>query len=569
MKRAKQTILVLLSMVMFLSALLGTPTNVQAEEQEPQEEYLQENIALNPGFYCLHPHKWTPMPSDPVLMTATPSTEYTGYSQETLDKVAAASILRGDYYRATGTYIDEGTLQSVIWATVCNDPECLKTGSNIHLNGRPEAEAYYNYVSENYDEVIGKYTMTIWVSTIDEYQDILEVKLIEKHSVPSVEKKVWDKNDSESKELDADGWQDSADYDIGDSIPFRLTAFLRDMTGFKEYYLEFVDQMTHLTFKPGSLKVMIDGVDKTEYFTVTWKPEAKELNILCENVLAIGAKNDSIVTVTYNATLDEDAEIVVGESDWYRQFVGNPNEVYLVYSRSTGVSDRGMTPKDKVTVFTYRTVINKVDEKGVALTGAAFELFKWVADDSEEGGSYVSLGVRGAVKNSNGSYTLTDDHNTIFEWRGIDDGRYKFVEVVTPVGYNAITPIEFTLSAFHDRMSEDPELQYLSSDYCFSKDWYDMEVVGWGALIEHGEIIPKIDLDENGNMIHYYTDKEGNIIPMDTYFHYTNSIITTVENRKGAILPETGGTGTTVIYTAGILMMVSAVAVLLWKKRQV
>ena len=39
---------------------------------------------------------------------------------------------------------------------------------------------------------------------------------------------------------------------------------------------------------------------------------------------------------------------------------------------------------------------------------------------------------------------------TKFEFKGIDDGDYKIVEVVTPKGYNTMAPIEFTVTAEHD-----------------------------------------------------------------------------------------------------------------------
>ena len=41
-----------------------------------------------------------------------------------------------------------------------------------------------------------------------------------KSSVPTSEKKVKDTNDTEGTKT---GWQDSADYDIGDKVPFQLT----------------------------------------------------------------------------------------------------------------------------------------------------------------------------------------------------------------------------------------------------------------------------------------------------------------------------------------------------------
>lgn len=534
MKNTKRFLASLLCLMLIASLFAGVATPVYAEETRTSEE-----IALTPGFYCLHPHRKTPMPHDHIVMEAVPSTEYNGYPQDTLDQVAAAVVLRGQYFEDTkesggnGITIDGGDLQAVIWAIVCSRPECTRTNNvgkliHMHLNGRPVAEAYYYYVMENYGSVKGNYVMTIWKAPYDaslpddaNYQDVLEAKLVEKHDVPTVEKKVKDRNDSESKDFDLVGWQDSADHDIGDSIPFQITAQLHDLSKFNTYYLEFCDTMEKLTFEPTTLKITIDGVDKTSGFTTTWDAAAKTLNIKCENVKALGATSNSKVVVTYNATLDEDA--VLGNP-------GNPNEVYLTYSRSTGSADKGTTPKDKVTVFTFGATVNKVGEDGkTELKGAAFELLKKQAD-----GSWKSLGVQGATENEDGSYTANGD--TEFSWKGLDDGTYKFVEVVTPTGYNTIEPIEFTISAEHDRLSEDPILYYLVSSYPFT-DTYPAE------YLEDPELTGNICFDES-------------------------RIRTDIINKTGTTLPETGGMGTAPVYMAAVVMMFSAAALLL-KKRSI
>ena len=67
---------------------------------------------------------------------------------------------------------------------------------------------------------------------------------------PSVEKKVQDTNDSDETTSD---WQDSADYDVNDKVPFQLTATLptdaTDFAAYKTYKLVFHDsQSAGLTF---------------------------------------------------------------------------------------------------------------------------------------------------------------------------------------------------------------------------------------------------------------------------------------------------------------------------------
>ncbi len=58
---------------------------------------------------------------------------------------------------------------------------------------------------------------------------------------PGFDKKIKDTNDSTGETSD---WQDSADYDIGDAVPYKLTATLaKDVTAYKKYHITFTDKM--------------------------------------------------------------------------------------------------------------------------------------------------------------------------------------------------------------------------------------------------------------------------------------------------------------------------------------
>ncbi|MFU1850484.1 isopeptide-forming domain-containing fimbrial protein, partial [Enterococcus faecium] len=58
-----------------------------------------------------------------------------------------------------------------------------------------------------------------------------------KNDTPTVQKKVKDTNDTAGTTTD---WQDSADYDIGDTIPFQLKATLpAHISEYDHYYVEF------------------------------------------------------------------------------------------------------------------------------------------------------------------------------------------------------------------------------------------------------------------------------------------------------------------------------------------
>ena len=336
-----------------------------------------------------------------------------------------------------------------------------------------------------------------------------------KTDIPTLQKKVKDKNDSIGESATT-GWQDSADYDIGDIIPYQLTATLGNVSNFDTYYVEFVDTMDHLTYNGiTSVKVGDTTLTSGEYF-YNWNEMDKKLTVSIDDVKQYGATNGSTITVEYTAILDDDA--IIGST-------GNPNEAYLVFSNNPNGDGKGKTAPDKNIVFTYKVVANKVDEHDQPLTGAAFALYKKLpaVPDPKDGTSYFMEG--------NDAYTLVKELNvgangevedkelTTFEWTGLDDGDYMIKEIITPAGYNSIEPIKFKVEANHETLSDDPQLLELKGGDKFT----------------------------------------GNV---------DNCTLTTkIENRMGSTLPGTGGIGTTIFYVIGGGLMVAAAILLITKKR--
>ena len=326
-----------------------------------------------------------------------------------------------------------------------------------------------------------------------------------KSDVSRVEKKVKDTNDSTGE---TSGWQDSADYDIGDSVPFQLKATLADnVSSYTTYKVVFHDTLSKGLTYNNDAKVYIDG-EETNGFTVAPTVNADgttTLTVSCDDVKALGAGNNSVITVEYTAALNGNA--VAGTA-------GNNNKVYLEYSNNPNKSEKGdnetgNTPEDTVVVFTYKTIINKVDGQGNSLTGAEFTLEKYNNETSAWEAKQV-------VKN---------DEGTTFTFSGLDDGKYRLTETKTPAGYNTIDPIEFTISATHSETAAEPELSDLS-----------------GASIVEGKISFTKNLQEG-------------------------SLSANVVNKAGSILPSTGGMGTTLLYIIGAILVVGAGVLLVARRR--
>ena len=346
-----------------------------------------------------------------------------------------------------------------------------------------------------------------------------------KSDVPKVQKKVKDINDS--TDTTKTDWQDSADYDIGDSIPFRLKATLADnVSSYTTYKVVFHDTLSKGLTYNGDAKVYIGGTE-TNGFTVTSTVNTDgttTLTVSCDDVKALGAGNSSVITVEYTAKLNENA--VLGSA-------GNPNEVYLEYSNNpnkseTGDNETGETPKDVVIVFTYKTIINKVDSENKPLTGAAFKLEKLIKGKDGAADTWTT------VK----EFTV-DETATSFTFSGLDDGQYKLTETKTPAGYNTIDPIYFVIEATHDETADAPTLKTLNAYLT----------------------------DANGNKQTEMKDGESVNIDLGTVDLTAGSITTTVVNKSGAQLPETGGIGTTIFYVLGGVLVLAAVVLLVTKKR--
>ena len=357
---------------------------------------------------------------------------------------------------------------------------------------------------------------------------VADTTITPKTAVPSVEKKVKDTNDTTG---DTTEWQDSADYDIGDDVPFQLTATLpANLQSYKSYYLKFDDTLSPgLDFNEESVTVKYGDKDVKEFFKINYDAASKKLTFTCDNILKEGfeAKNGEKIVVEYNATLNEHAVIglkgnTIKDEGSFRlnehaviDLKGNPNRVKLEFSNNPnngGEGDKGETREDTVIVFTYKVVINKEDENKNALDGAKFTLYKKIKN----------------AKDKEIEAVISGDKNEIFTFSGLDDGDYVLKETEAPDGYNKAENIEFTIKADHSIESRTPELESLS-----------------GAL--SGDKV-------TGNIILTPNKTEG-------------SLSTPVQNFKGSVLPSTGGAGRVAIYVIGAILVLGGGIVLVTKKR--
>ena len=390
--------------------------------------------------------------------------------------------------------------------------------------------------------------------------------------IPTLEKKVAEEGKGNEGKYNQDGgygtyYNDVADWNIGDSVPFKLIASMPDAAEIAAY--DTYSYTFHDTLDPGLTLEQKAGEDQTTfaiYFVNTKNEDPRaegfqyldaakyDVNIDAETnsfTIAIDdlktlmvttaggqqipATNYDYIVIFYDAVLNANAEIGLP---------GNENTAYLEFSNNPNGDGTGRTEDDKVIVFTYELDGTKVDgETQAALQNAQFVLLNgakseaamvengkvtgWVkvateaaAGDVQMPGTYEEWVERYGDQN----VILTSAADGIFKIAGLDDGTYYLREIQAPNGYNLL---------------EDDVKLVITATTANVQNWAGDPATALTALnmtITVGEAGPT----------QVRGDLEGGTVGV------------TVENNQGATLPETGGMGTTLFYIIGGLLVVGA-----------
>ena len=335
-----------------------------------------------------------------------------------------------------------------------------------------------------------------------------DLTLQPKDSTTTSDKAIGDSNSSTDNDSN-----DITDTDIGKDVPYTLTVTLpANYADYKDFYLNFVDDMSKGLTYNGDAKIFY-GASDTEGTAINFaavsgtsytdgqKYEYKIADLKSvDNDYAKALKGGDVVKVTYTAKVNNNA--VIGEA-------GNPNKFHVDYSNNpnqTGDGNPGHTPDDTTIVLTFKSILNKVDGDGNALTGADFKLEKkaddgtWVEVDRKEGTSAGSQ----------------------FSFNGLGTGDYRLTETKVPTGYNEMSPNpkEFSISATYS-------------------------IEGDAATVS----------ELTGTVMNFTTDKSA------------GTLTANIENNSGATLPSTGGIGTVIFYVFGSLLVIGCGIVLISRKR--
>lgn len=384
-----------------------------------------------------------------------------------------------------------------------------------------------------------------------------DIEIKDKTDVPTLEKKVQEnKKDATVDTAYGSKFNDVADYNIGDDVPFHLIGSVPDMSQYETYTYKFtdtfdkgfdaVDTANVKVYLSNDKKLDLEGesvdTDITSYFSGTngsiqYTPatEAQGETAGTKATLTVSTKDlkkaatyskeqPQYVIVSYTAKLNANAKIGLP---------GNVNEAYLTYSNKPDQSGQGEnqptgnTPEDKVIVFTYGLDVTKVDSRNTEtkLKDAEFKLKnsdgKWATITDGKVTGWADTELQGSV--------LKSDENGKFKVEGLDDGEYTLKETKAPAGYNLPADgFSVTLTATTKNNQT------------------------WNGTASTALTDLAVKVDQTGGT--------GNVD--------TGLGAITIKNTQGSSLPSTGGMGTVLLYVAGIAVFVLAGATLVMALRR-
>lgn len=259
-----------------------------------------------------------------------------------------------------------------------------------------------------------------------------------KSTFPTVDKKV------SNNEND---YQDNTTAQVGDTVYFKLTAKVPDMTDYTTYKFIFHDTLSNgLAYDADSVKVTIGGTEVTkgtDYTVTEPTEESKELTVTFADLTKVtGATAGKDIVVTYTAKITKDAVTT------------NPatNKVYLEYSNNPGTDGTGKSNPDESKVYTYDIEIHKFHTEDIDANRLANATFKLTTDAN--GDNVVKL-VNETVVNTyhvqgdgeTGADTVTTDATGKITIKGLKAGTYYLHETIAPTSYNKLKkPIKIEIT---------------------------------------------------------------------------------------------------------------------------
>lgn len=433
-------------------------------------------------------------PVDPVYVwdsavASWVSTNYSSYIDTSDNSVTSTFQTLEDseaqsFYDALAAAIRGGTISLDAAATETADAEGATTlggldmGSYLLLfeGGEKVYQVSVVNVLPTWSDTDSDGTKDAWVQTTSE----LEVK----SSEPSISKVISSSdgtNSETSATVQSTGIGETVSYTLTVTLPTYLTSAIND-----DFVISDVLD-DGLTVDTSTIKVygtsvsddtLITNSDTTTYYTLTTTDGTTlvsdseiavdfQINLDYDAVTASGY---TTIVVTYDATVDSDAEPSVAYSNTaYLEYSNNP---YGTSSSSTATY-KVKTAADTTAVYTYGIQLTKISasDSSERLAGAQFTM-----TDSNSNTLYFKLdstsGVYYYAGTSSGdglTSTLESDSSGLITVYGLDTGSYTLAETKAPDGYSKLAS-SISLAIADDDLDGQPTGKVDSTDVEESSD---------------------------------------------------------------------------------------------------
>lgn len=253
-----------------------------------------------------------------------------------------------------------------------------------------------------------------------------DVTIHDKNDAPEIGKKI----------VNGDDDVDALNVQVGDTVNYKITGNVPDMTGYSSYTYTVKDTMSPgLTFVEDSATVKIGDADGT-VTTTTNTVEGKTEVTFVIGIFGKGYAYNAPIVLTYRAIINDDA---VGATDPVT------NKAQLIYSNDPSDPIKtGKTPETpEVEVYTSRIVIDKYNGANQAkLENAQFVLLNGEGADAKYYKYTAATAETEAkvewVDTEAEATTFVTDANGAANINGLKDGTYYLKETVAPTGFNRL-----------------------------------------------------------------------------------------------------------------------------------